>query len=416
MDPHQHCLRRLRSTLRLAEQAESLDFPYTFAKSAVHELTELLRDRLAGITALDVSLNYTVRKTLYKESLGMIAIALTYLGFLVRSTDVRNAFELYEPIAELVTGLVDETVTDPKLVLSSEWDYSPFTYNHPSILGMDDYVFIGMPASETGNALVTPLAGHEIGHNVWRTRKLASHFEPMITKKTLAVIGHELWGEFERIYPELTTPTDLFSVHGLRIWKTPISWAMRQLEELFCDFIGIRYFGDSFLHAYAYLVTPAIPGQRSVLYPSHTERIEAHERAARRFNLPIPIDYASFFEEADNPPNTGLFLKVTKRVIEDHLEELLNKVDEIVVNSGLELYDQTRVEAIVERFKLAVPANEQESLANIIGAGWRFYLSDFETWDTQYPDLFGNENDRESMLSDLLFKSMEVSHVKGAYN
>jgi hypothetical protein len=77
---------------------------------------------------------------------------------------VRNSFEAYDPLRELAHKLLDYK---PAIILSSEWEFSPFTY--PAISDdLPDFVFIGLPACEAGNALVLPLAGHELGHSIWR--------------------------------------------------------------------------------------------------------------------------------------------------------------------------------------------------------------------------------------------------------
>jgi hypothetical protein len=40
------------------------------------------------------------------------------------------------------------------------------------------------------------------------------------------------------------------------------------MEELFCDLAGLALFGESYLHAFQYLLSPSIGFSRSEEYPS----------------------------------------------------------------------------------------------------------------------------------------------------
>jgi len=91
---------------------------------------------------------------------------LPILGFILRSTNVRNAFEMIEPLQVVAEQAMQGK---PELILSSEWDYIPFAYPQ-SLVDLKSYVLIGLPASEAASALLVPLAGHELGHAVWRNR------------------------------------------------------------------------------------------------------------------------------------------------------------------------------------------------------------------------------------------------------
>jgi hypothetical protein len=87
---------------------------------------------------------------------------------------VRNAFELLDPLQ----SIVDEVLQGrPELLLSSEWDYVPFAYPQ-SLDDLRSFVLIGLPASEAASALLLPLAGHEIGHAVWRNLGIGGSVGP----------------------------------------------------------------------------------------------------------------------------------------------------------------------------------------------------------------------------------------------
>jgi hypothetical protein len=116
---------------------------------------------------LDVKSHPTVVLQQCGLSLNALFVAMPLAGFLVRSTNVRNAFELYRPLLRLARDLLEPTVTPDqrrtRLVLSSEWEYSPLSYSElPDLPGV---VLIGLPAPESSNPLLVPLAGHELGHS-----------------------------------------------------------------------------------------------------------------------------------------------------------------------------------------------------------------------------------------------------------
>lgn len=74
---------------------------------------------MSGLTNIEIS----------GENLAGISEYITenmnILGMILRSTNVRNPFELYFPFKRLAKTLLDGNV---KLLMSSEWDFVPFTY------------------------------------------------------------------------------------------------------------------------------------------------------------------------------------------------------------------------------------------------------------------------------------------------
>ena len=65
---------------------------------------------------------------------------LPILGFLLRSTNNRNAFEAYHSLLEIARALIGPAA---EVIVSSEWDFSPLTY--PLTLAeLPNYVLIGM--------------------------------------------------------------------------------------------------------------------------------------------------------------------------------------------------------------------------------------------------------------------------------
>ena len=122
-----------------------------------------------------------LREALLRE-VNIVAINTTkILGIIVRSSSTRNAFEFYSSFLSLCRKALDENC---KLILSSEWDYIPFTFPQ-NLQELPNFVIIGLPASESDNTLVFPVAGHELGHSIWLKEKLQSKFQPILSKRVL---------------------------------------------------------------------------------------------------------------------------------------------------------------------------------------------------------------------------------------
>ena len=58
-------------------------------------------------------------------SLEVLFTYVPLLGLILRSTNTRNAFEAYAPLLRLARKILGK---DTKLIISSEWDYSPYVY------------------------------------------------------------------------------------------------------------------------------------------------------------------------------------------------------------------------------------------------------------------------------------------------
>ena len=101
---------------------------------------------------------------------------LPVLGFVLRSTNVRTAFEIHGPLLRLTREFLG---ADTRLLVSSEWEYSPYTYS--PLPDFADFVLIGFPASESANPLVVPLAGHELGHSLWSSKRLQTDVSSAVT-------------------------------------------------------------------------------------------------------------------------------------------------------------------------------------------------------------------------------------------
>src|SRR5262249_3465899 len=157
---------------------------------------------------------------------------------------VRNSFEVFGPLLRLSRDLLEPKVAtaarQTRLVLSSEWDYSPFVYGEMSDL--PGFVLIGLPAPESSNPLLLSLAGHELGHSLWAKSGGTNKFPPIIRNHILDLIKAR-WPEFQAVCTTPkgppSSPADLTSnMFCVQFWEQCLPWALRQAEESFCDFAG----------------------------------------------------------------------------------------------------------------------------------------------------------------------------------
>jgi hypothetical protein len=110
-------------------------------------LDALYQRDLARLGMIDQSTDPAVRRQVCAQANFQIASYEPVLGFVLRATNVRNAFEIYDPLLTICRAIYG---TEAKLILSSEWAFSPFTY--PAVFkDLPHLIFIGLPVSEADN-------------------------------------------------------------------------------------------------------------------------------------------------------------------------------------------------------------------------------------------------------------------------
>lgn len=163
------------SGLRLQIEALLHDsFPYPDSERALMQLDTLTRKLLSQVAGFD---HYAepVRRGLALRARYILESYSELFGIIARSSATRNPFELYDPLKKLCRKILGDNI---HLVLSSEWNYIPFTYPM-NIQDLPDFIIIGMPATETENVLVFPAAAHEVGHSIWLVKNLNETVSPL---------------------------------------------------------------------------------------------------------------------------------------------------------------------------------------------------------------------------------------------
>src|ERR1700730_1072987 len=173
---------RLHAALEQVDRIAESEFTFSDGPQALHHIRKKLQRHLADVASLrtdGITDPRVIRAECHRALLGVDTV-LPILGLIVRSTDIRNAFEIYGPIRQLARVLVTgEKGSNPNLIWSSGWDYVPMTFRR--IKYLPGFVIITIPSSEAANPLLVPLAGHELGHRLWTDEKLEkSCSEPIL--------------------------------------------------------------------------------------------------------------------------------------------------------------------------------------------------------------------------------------------
>jgi hypothetical protein len=402
------CIQKINELVSVINRLLDGDYPHIDSRSALERIKTVFADDLALLASVNESDDPNVILEYCRRANINIAKLHPFLGMLIRSSNLRNAFEIYFPLKTIAVDVVESNTC---VVLSSEWFFSPYTY--PTALQeLPEFIFIGVPASECQNPLIMPLAGHELGHVVWRRRGALSAFEPNIRTAVISQYRKN-WDRFKKIFGITIDPsrldTDLFL---RRIWTQSYRLASRQLEEIFCDYIGIFLFGRSFLYSFRYLVAPSLGQYRPVSYPSLSNRARYMEHAANSFGLKEieGFDIRSFSEkEPVLSPNDQFILEMADSVTEVLFSKLLDLVEQFhgkAESFAKGLTDEARTR---NALRMLVPPHPVSSISALINAAWQVRLS-LSEWD-----ILKNISDEEKrarekirILRDLTLKALEV--------
>lgn len=272
---------------------------------------------------------------------------------------------------------------------------------------MKDVVLIGVPAFESSNPLLIALAGHELGHNIWAKEKISQDFEAKLKNNVLNEIRGKHWIDFHSYCPTADKTNLESNMFVQKAWVPALTFARRQLEEVFCDMIGLRLFGNSYLYAFAYLLAPGPPGERTPIYPKIHDRIAYLLDACTRKNIQSPPDYDKLFEtQSDISDSVN---RILVGVADDAIRPLVNEVADrafaFADGKGAPTPSEDSVSSIVKELNMVIPANESSELTDIINAGWKCFHN-----DTLWQDLEQiPREERVKVLHDLLLKSLEVT-------
>jgi hypothetical protein len=272
---------------------------------------------------------------------------------------------------------------------------------------------LGLPASESDNPLVLPLAGHEIGHPLWRLAGLGVKFSAKVDtwfdnllcdtdllKRVKNVFQYR--GPIETIREDLFISSEFAKSHD---------WANRQIEEVFCDFVGCRIFGRAFMRAFAYIAAAEDSGPRvppwGFCYPKMLERAQIQIRAANAFGYPYDPDFVDQFRLPIDQPNQSEHIKMLSEQADlcrtAMIDDLVAEVFQLIASDINPLPGDAAINGICARFRQTTPAEHCSDLREVLEATWIAAL-DPNFWNSAacQPER------RLPLLRNLALKSMEI--------
>jgi hypothetical protein len=393
---------RVEAVLAELAHLKHSDFPHSHASHALNGIAELFDDHRLILRRLGVDNDPDVVKQHCAETLRHIHDYLPLLGFIVRSTNVRNSFEVFQPLLRLAWLLLGE---ETKLVLSSEWQFSPLLYDE--IPALPGFALIGLPASESSNPLLVPLAGHELGHSVWVQRDLGDRFSATLEKHVKEHLLQDAVGKEGIAQPEHGGGDDEADLFLLPTLSRSHALAVRQTQETFCDLMGVQLFVEAYLHAFAYIMAPGMAEPRIEHYPKRGRRVRDIVAFATQIGVEVPDGYADWFLDDVDPPDAGAEATRILQAADSGAAAIVNEVTaavrDLANEKAVPVRDATRVDTIRDQFRLVVPASSAGTLCDILNAAWEAYHD---------PDLWRNLKNvrkaKSTVLSELVLKSIEV--------
>lgn len=403
MDPQDQSRHRLASARRrLASFREQIvelrssSFPHEDGLEALRLIEEHFASLAQQVDETEADMFPALIDGMCVNVTAQVGKAIVILGLILRSTNVRNPFELHYALAQIVRRAIGGHV---RVLVSSEWTYTPFTW--PMNFDMlPDFVIIGTPASESSNALVSPLAGHEIGHSAWR------HFKDISTTAAQAVNpaidkALERQPEVRRRLLEELKLDELGS--RVVIERCAVS-AMKQIEETFCDLFGLYIFGTAYLHAYDYLVAPGA-AVATLDYPSDERRVKTLCDAANAWRIPLDRDFGNRWRPTAPHPEHPQMYDIVAEVVDSIVPDLRNRLFIRMQEVGVTLPREEVTQAVLQSFRRNEPFDGRASAAEIVNAGWRSLLVDHGLANSE-------DRDRLRVLNDLMLKSIEVAEYR----
>jgi hypothetical protein len=419
MSALRYAIDKVTSTIALLVELQSTDFPYPGPEEALQQLESLLKDRLTDLSAIDPKTSAPeVANETIKHATNDVTTALEFAGYIINSSNVRNIFEVHSPLLHIAQHLIVRT-QPVQLILSFEWNYVPFTYplNVPEL---PNFVVIGLPASESFNSLIIPAAGHELGHSIWRVKDLDTKFSVKVTNSIVSLIRRNFWDRYREINPDVNTKAALKDKKSKSTWGLSYVWALRQLQEVYCDLIGLGLFGEAYLHTFKYLIAPSISSDRPETYPTSRQRAEYLVRASKSnpFKVNVPPNYLKSFEDeqaASEPKEYRLLLDIADSCTSEVFPIILKEAADFLTRKSHKAPPRARWKKITADFKNLVPTSQAPSLADIINAGWDVYhdkkfLKELDHTDEEWKRNLDHR--RLSMINELVLKSVEIFEIE----
>lgn len=385
----QQTKQRLLLVRRLIASIGQRDFPYDDSKAALQIVDRIVADQLNTLdTQITEDSSTDNANNFCRSAMSTIAEYAAVLGLIARSSEPVGAIDLQWPLKQLTKKALGDGA---RLVISSDWNYSPVTLMPSELLALHDVVLIGMPVAEANNVLLTPLAGHELGHNIWLKHSLRPQVTALIKVSHDKAMKDQRWNDLH---------SDVWDVV-----EHTFEMALYQAQELFCDMIGLLMFRESYLHAFRYYLATDQEIDRADHYPSMYNRVVILKKCAEKRRIAVP---EHFVESFDKPNDLHAVTQVIDEISNECADDIYELATKLIDQLKLDCGSPQGVEKILKCFRELVPACNVASLQDIVNAAWRFEL------ENEGKDILGEKPGlREtSLVSELAFKTCEVFQIE----
>ncbi len=221
------------------------------------------------------------------------------------------------------------------------------------ITELPNFVLLGLPASESGNALLVPLAGHELGHTAWQSRFLRVRYAPIIEK----IITDEVVNRT----PEYST---LFggAFNDLFMKQNVSSRPRMGVEADRRDVLRLHWSASVCRVFSARICLPFVPGldtKRSPRYPTLKNRCSNLEIAAKEYGVTLPANFKQWFADeapATTEPKETFLVMLADTAASALVTDIVMKAEEIASTATMPERSAERIAASVEAFRLLTPA------------------------------------------------------------
>lgn len=390
---------KLRNAYRTIDTILDGDFPISSGKSALAKLRKVFEGQEEKLDRAHKLGDSAALQQIARIISVKIYQALPILGFILRSTNVRNAFEVLEPLQHLADAVLQGR---PQLLLSSEWDYVPFAYPQ-SLEDLRSFVLIGLPASEASSALLLPLAGHELGHAVWKNRGIEGSMHATLQTRCEDLFNKDM-AEFKKQFPDYDSDDMIRKEILPEAIADTVGYAVLQAEELFCDLFAYAIFGASYLFAFAYIVAPGLGRSRSPDYPSNATRISTLKDVASKEGIALP-DLSAFEFAEENLRADGrsrYLIRKAEDAVKEVIQEMWGHVSKIIQDGNIPRPNSTHSTRHLTEFRLGIPAHQPQCLGDVTVAGWTYFQ---EIQSITSKEQYEKKSD---YLNEMMLKTIEV--------
>lgn len=371
MSLYHNSKQKIRNITRSIDVLMDGDFPLNSGVKALQKLRSVFEDLERKIERAEKIKDIAAGRQLsYLLNLKIYQI-LPILGFILRSTNVRNSFELLEPLQTITDSVLQGK---PQLLLSSEWEYVPFAYPQ-SLDDLKSFVLIGMPASEAASALLLPLAGHELGHAVWRNRGIGAGVLAALQERCKKKYDDKI-DDFRKHYPKYNQNDIEYRELFPESIAASVDIALFQSEELFCDMFAYAVFGESYVYAFSYILAPGSERNVNTKYPSNSTRLNIiHDIAiAEGVNIPNSESLEFRANKVDSARKDRFVYRISEEIVTEIVPRLWSIVVELITIGNILRPSITMRQKHLKEYQMGIPPSDPVSLGDIVNAGWHRYL------------------------------------------